>query len=387
MKTLFLALSLSLGAPLSAQISFTDTTWEQLLLLAKESGKPIFADAYTQWCSPCKWMAAHIFTREDVGQFFNEHFINTKLDMEHGEGILFARAYEADRYPTYLFIDPNGELLHRGLGRMNALEFLELGAAALDSTRQLGVLKRKYEAGDHEPSLLKHYALSLQAAMYGQPESIALAYLHSQPDWATPENLAFITRLCPGQMEHSIYRFLQNNRLKAYQHVAPMEVDEPLKAGIRAKLAAEKITRPDSILMHFQSVFPDKGEQYAMEYELQQLRRSRGPAERQRYLELALAFDAKYHITNPALLNAMGWTFLTFTKEKTLLEKAREWGERALNINDDFAANNLLAALCLQLEDKGAGIAHAEKAIELAEKIGLDSAITESILEDLRKLE
>lgn len=387
MKTIFLAIALILCGPLSAQITFTDTTWEQLLLLAKASDKPIFVDAFTQWCSPCKWMAAHIFTREDVGQFFNEQFINTKLDMEHGEGILFARAYEAGRYPTFLFIDQDGDLLHRGLGRMNALEFLELGAAAIDSTRQLGVLQRKYEAGDRSPALLKNFALSLQSAMYGQPEAIALEYLQSQPDWASPENLAFITRLCPGQMEHPIYQFLQNNRQKAFQFVGPEKVDEALKAGIRAKLAAEGITRPDSILMCFLAVFPDKGEQYATEYELQQLRRSRGPAERQRYLELALSFDRQYHITDPALLNAMGWTFLTFTKEKPLLEKAREWGQRALNIQDDFAAQNLLAALCLQLEDKAAGIAHAEKAIGMAEKIGLDAAITHNILEDLRKLE
>ncbi len=387
MKTLFLTLALGLCVPLSAQITFTDTTWEQLLLLAKASDKPIFVDAYTQWCSPCKWMAAHIFTREDVGLFFNEQFINTKLDMEHGEGILFARAYDVDRFPTFLFIQPEGDLLHRGLGRMNALEFLELGAAAIDSTRQLGVLQRKYEAGDRSPTLLKNFALSLQTAMYGQPEAIALEYLQNQPDWGTPENLAFITQICPGQIEHPIYQFLQNNRKQAYQYVDSDKVDEALKAGIRAKLASAGITRPDSILMFFQAAFPDKGEQYATEYELQQLRRSRDPAGRQRYLELALSFDRQYHITDPALLNAMGWTFLTFTKEKPLLEKAREWGQRTLNIQDDFAANNLLAALCLQLEDKGAGIAHAEKAIGMAEKIGLDAAITHSILEDLRKLE
>ena len=385
MKTIPLLLGLCLSCTLPAQISFTDASWENLLAQAKAQDKPIFVDAYTQWCSPCKWMAAHIFTREDVGHFFNENFINAKLDMEHGEGILFARAYEAGRYPTYLFISPEGDMLHRGLGRMSALDFLALAAAALDSTRQIGVLQQKYDAGGRSPSLLKNYALSLQAAQYGQPEAIAMEYLQSQPDWATADNLAFLTQLCPGQMEHPVYQFLEKNRQEAYQHVAPAKVDEALKAGIRAKLYAEKINQPDSILMLFQSVFPDKGEQYAIEYELQQLRRSQDPE--QRHIELARAFDNQYHITDPALLNTMGWTFLTFTKEIPQLEKAREWGERAQEISDDFAAHNLLAALCLQLGDKNTGIAHAEKAIKMAEDIGLDTAITLSILEDLRKLE
>ncbi|MCB0562753.1 MAG: thioredoxin family protein [Phaeodactylibacter sp.] len=49
-----------------SQLAILDTAWKATLQMARESGKPIFADACTQWCGPCKWMAAHTFTREGV---------------------------------------------------------------------------------------------------------------------------------------------------------------------------------------------------------------------------------------------------------------------------------------------------------------------------------
>jgi uncharacterized protein YyaL (SSP411 family) len=49
--------------------------------------KPIFVDCYTSWCAPCKKMEQTVFVNDTVYKFYNEHFINFKVDMEKGEGV------------------------------------------------------------------------------------------------------------------------------------------------------------------------------------------------------------------------------------------------------------------------------------------------------------
>ena len=90
----------------SAQgIVFFDGTWEQALEKAREEEKPIFVDAYTTWCGPCKMMTQRTFPDPQVGDLFNANFISVKIDMEQEAGLAFQRQYPVRAYPTLLFID------------------------------------------------------------------------------------------------------------------------------------------------------------------------------------------------------------------------------------------------------------------------------------------
>ena len=387
MRILALITILFYNTLIYSQMAVLDTTWEAALQMARESGKPIFVDAYTQWCGPCKWMAAHTFTREDVGGFYNQHFINVKMDMEHGEGLLFARAYDVSRYPTFLFIDAEGEMLHRGLGRMSAQQFLELGAAALDSTRQLGTLERAYEAGNRSSQTMRAYARALHQAGCGSPATIALEYLEQQEDWATSENLQLIAELAPPDIHHPMFQFLAQNRRLAYQQVDPALVDQTLKAGIGVQISREGISAEDEVTAAFREVWPAQGRQYAIEYQLKQLRQSKEEEDRQRYIALALELDENYSIENSRQLQAMAWTFTVFSKEQSHLLQARKWAEQALKIDDSCASHTLMAAICLRLKEKGYGIHCAERAIELGKKEGVDIRMPEGLLRDLQGLE
>ena len=109
----------------SAQISFFNGTWEEALKQGEKKKKIVFVDAFTDWCGPCKMMAAQTFTNTDVGEFFNNNFINVQLDMEKGEGPAFAKTYRINAYPTLLFINPNDkEIVHKVLGFRNGDQFV-----------------------------------------------------------------------------------------------------------------------------------------------------------------------------------------------------------------------------------------------------------------------
>ena len=112
-------------------IEFFKGTWAQALEKAKQENKPVFVDAYTVWCGPCKYMAANVFTVDSVGEYYNKNFINYKFDMEKGEGPDFASKYRVTAYPTLLYLTSDGKVLHRVMGAKQPEGFLNEGRKAI----------------------------------------------------------------------------------------------------------------------------------------------------------------------------------------------------------------------------------------------------------------
>jgi len=98
--------------------------------LAKKENKLIFLDVYATWCGPCKKLKSKTFSDKEVGDFYNQTFINVALDGEKGEGLELARKYGVRGYPTLLFIDANGKVVSGTSGYHNPSEFIALGKAS-----------------------------------------------------------------------------------------------------------------------------------------------------------------------------------------------------------------------------------------------------------------
>lgn len=113
-------------------IEFQNLKFEEALKEAKSSNKLIFLDAYASWCGPCKWMEANTFKDEEVGAYFNENFINLKIDMEKGEGPALAQRFKVTAYPTMFFINNKGEVVTKILGAKKANQFLEAAKGVLN---------------------------------------------------------------------------------------------------------------------------------------------------------------------------------------------------------------------------------------------------------------
>jgi thiol-disulfide isomerase/thioredoxin len=163
-------------------IKFFEGTWAESLAEAKANNKLIFVDAYASWCGPCKRMAATVFTQKKVGDYFNERFLNFKIDMEKGEGPAFGRKYPVRAFPTLLFIDYDGTLVHRQVGAQGAGSLLALGQQALAMVDRSGPLAEKYGNGDRSPALVYQYIAALNQAGKSSLR-IANDFLRSEPDW------------------------------------------------------------------------------------------------------------------------------------------------------------------------------------------------------------
>lgn len=113
-------------------IKFRKGGLEKAKKMAAEEGKLIFIDAYTNWCGPCKKMAATTFKDAEVGEFFNENFINIKIEMEKdADGPSTARRYNVRAYPTLLIIDEEGNLVKQTIGFQNKSRLMSFAGGAL----------------------------------------------------------------------------------------------------------------------------------------------------------------------------------------------------------------------------------------------------------------
>lgn len=117
--------------PAAKKISFINGKWKDVAALAKKNGKYIFVDTYTAWCTPCRQLKAVTFKDPEAAAFFNENFINYTVDMEKGEGIALAEEWDITEYPTLLFFTPEGKMVMKQAGYVNAMQLIESGRQAL----------------------------------------------------------------------------------------------------------------------------------------------------------------------------------------------------------------------------------------------------------------
>ena len=176
----------------SAQgIQFYHGEWKDALAEAKKQDKLLFVDAYAQWCGPCKRMAKEVFTQGKVGDFFNDKFVNLKLDMETPDGRSFGQNYPVSAYPTLLFLNGEGEIVKKITGGKQADDLIGLGHLAIKSYDRSDDYAVKYEEGDRSYDLMVAYVSELNKV--GKPSlKISNDYINSNPDITAAQKAKFL---------------------------------------------------------------------------------------------------------------------------------------------------------------------------------------------------
>ena len=172
-------------------IEFFKGDYEEAFELAQKTGKLVFVDAYAVWCGPCKQMAATTFKDAKVGDFFNEQFINMKIDMEKGQGLRFRQKYPVSAYPTLMFIDGDGDIVHKAKGAKKVDDIIQLAELAMRKDDRSGSYAKKYEAGNRDYDLVLDYITALNKV--GKPSlKISNDYLRSNPNISDEQKAAFL---------------------------------------------------------------------------------------------------------------------------------------------------------------------------------------------------
>jgi len=347
---------------------------------AKAEKKIVFIDAFTTWCGPCKMMDRDVFTDKEVGQFYNKHFINAKIDMEKGEGPTIAQRYKVRGYPSFLFIDTNGEIVHRGIGYIKPDAFLALGQTAIgdNSIKALGA---QYESRKEDPAYLQQYATTL--VKLGETEratKVVDAYLAVKNDWNDDETMSLVIS-SPGALGGNKMNFIIAN---ADKYISLVGSAEFINTTQRKFLLSQmqklgKRTLPSKSEMS--GLYEEHGgslkDRLMMHYDL-------FAAEQRRDQEAHAAAAIKYYDAYPSNdsneLNSLAWRFYENVKDKAQLKKAIIWAQRSVELSKGYANLDTLAWLYYKTGQKEMAKETAKEAIAIAKATGQKYSETAKIL-------
>lgn len=388
-KTILLCLLCVSSLILIAQnsgITFEKGDWQTTLEKAKTENKLIFLDAYASWCGPCKKMAKDIFPLENVAAFYNENFINVKMDMEKGEGPALAEKYGLQAYPTLYFIDGNGEVMHKALGYHDADELVALGTAAMDNENNLGAYNRRYTAGgERSPEFLKKYSEVLSEAVDKKASDIAAEYLATQEDWSTSENAMYIVKMAGDDPNSDLFKYMAKNRDNLMPHVDTDMMDRKLKFGTMRHIRDAELNEEDT-KAYYKNVFKADGDQFYQEYLLRKYSRMEDDDMTKKYFATARSYFSSYDIKDWQILNRVAWSVFENSDDKSILKNAVEWTRTSIAINENYANMDTLAALWYKLGNKKQALETANRAIELAKDSEYDYSATVKLLEQIKAL-
>ena len=163
-------------AEVETGIRFFEGSWNEALAESKKTGKPIFMDCYTVWCVPCKRLAQEVFTKPEVGEYFNSRFINVKMDMGTAQGKELNKRYKVTGYPTLLFLDEDGNMSHRIVGAPDGKILLREAVRAIEGNGYTS-MNKMYAEGNRQPGFIQEYMEVLDVAGEGKKSAdICLDY-------------------------------------------------------------------------------------------------------------------------------------------------------------------------------------------------------------------
>lgn len=135
---------------------------EEALELARKENKRVFLDCYTTWCGICIGMSKNVFTQKKVGDYFNENFINVKMDMEKGEGPKWNKRFEIKGYPTFVILNLDGSVRDKTLGADNAEGIIRRAKNSFEDEKSLETYQIRYEQGERDRAFLYQYLQMIQ---------------------------------------------------------------------------------------------------------------------------------------------------------------------------------------------------------------------------------
>lgn len=361
-------------------INFENAPWAEILQKAAAENKIIFVNAYTDWCGPCKAMSKKVFTRQEVADYYNRNFINVKMNMEKGEGTQLANKYNVIAYPTLLFIDKGGAIVHRAVGYHDTDNFLELGATASTPGLRLSGLEERYTFGDRSPKFLYDYTFARAETGDGSHGAIAQEYLATQDDWSTEKNLTFLFRFTDGT-EGEMFDYLLANKNKFVGLFGETPVARKLQYLIASSV---RDTKEDSALQQverlYKKVYPQRAAEMTSEYAMMYYLRA---DDIEKYTETAKKHFDKYGMNDWESLNETAWNFYEVAEVKKDLKQAIKWAQRSVELNSNYYNNDTLAALYFKAGKKKKAIRAAQEAINIAKRTGEDYSATVKMLEEM----
>ncbi len=382
MNKLFLTLSISLFSIVSTMaqgIDFFQGTWAEALEKSKEDGKPIFVDAYAVWCGPCKRMAREVFTKKEVGDFYNANFINLKIDMEKEENMAFRQKYPVSAFPTLFYIKSDGEVIRKVKGAQKVEGFLQLGKSILSKIDYSADYVKEYEKGNRDPEFIYKYIQSLNKSNKSSIK-VANLYLKKQENLSSDINQKIIFE-ATSEADSKLFDQLIANRKSIEKLVGKEAVDAQIEKACKATvLKAIEYEFPellDEANDKMKAHLPKQAARFAL---LAQLDFCIAMGDAKKYAKCCSEYVKKEAKNDDQELHKLAQQMESnFSKNPSIMKQAEKIAKKALDKNNEILDYHLTYASILSYNGK------KSQALKIA-KSSAEMATDRSSMQRIQKL-
>jgi len=370
-------------------IHFQDLPFKDLIAKAKKENKIVFIDAYTSWCGPCKMMEKNIFTKKSVGDYYNSNFVNARFDMEKGEGREIATKYGVRSYPTYLFLNGDGELVSQNFGYMEESLFISMAQDINSPNNKKGSLKERFANGEKDPEFLINIMKLNSSSDFNFAKNASERYFENKKktEEFTKDDVGLLLYFLKSTEDKNYKTFTERKTeiIKFLPEQTYKEFDNQLKL---AKVVEQSIDQNNKKINdeYFMKIAEPLVGKHDAEVKLNQTKLSyyEQNANFPEYEKAALAYYKNSEAFEPNELLKAAWVFAEHVKTPASLKKAAEWAEKSVMRGETSENTYILAKLYFLTGNKEMAKTYAEMSKNIATQTQKDSTLADDLLKQIK---
>lgn len=393
-------------------IVFSQLEYGEIFEIAKQEQKNVFLYFHFDGCGACRKMERTAFNDKAVADYYNENFISYEINTRKGEGIDINKIYEVQMHPSFLYLDTEGNILHKVIGVFSPEDFVLQARNAMNPETTLKAFKEKYEGGNREPDFLLEYCYKMRDA-YELDSLLINEYLESQSFEAQyqVQNIKFIYEFAIRQFDITMpygskaFQFLLDNKEQFYEHFEPEQVDTRIVWVLNRTVYEAIEIQDEELFKETIKLLADYEKEGLYVFKEMDGRQTGMITTEHLVLSSTMAFyeksgdKGKFNKTlqeyidkiwdDSGALNTIAWNYFENVEEKDRLEKAKNWIIRSIELRSNYNNADTYAALLYKLEDYEAALKQAEKAMEIAKEEERDfketAVLKEKIMEKMKE--
>lgn len=390
MQKLLSLFLLTISALLFSQesIDFQNLSFKEILAKAKSEKKLVFIDAYAVWCGPCKMMEKNIFPLPAVKDYYNANFINARFDMEKGEGRDLAVKYGIRSYPSFLFLNGDGEVVMKNLGYMGENDFLTIAKEANNPKFRTASNKDLFDKGEKDPDFLLNMMRLYVDSDYELAKKVSERYFDvKKAEPLTKDDLGLLLYFVKSTADPN-YKIFVAKKPEIIQLMSE-DVYNQFDANIKiSKILENALDQRTGIInddYFYKNAVPLIGQKDA-ETAINRMKVLFYPTVNNftGYEKAALAYYKDSEAFDAEELLKAAWIFSEHVSTPASLKKAEEWAEKSVMKTETAENTYILAKLYSKTGKKENAKMYAVIAQNLAAVQGKDASLVTQLLETLK---
>ncbi len=168
---IWLAVALACGSVLADD----EIRWQTDLMTAKRASAqfkvPLLVHFYGDNCLPCEMLEQRVYSQKDAIETLNRYFICAKINATRNPAL--AAQYNVHRWPTDVFLAPDGSLLHQDVSKQDVNSYLGVLHSVAVMNRDRNVTLAGAQNPNASPSTQPAYAENNTSASPSTAEQLA----------------------------------------------------------------------------------------------------------------------------------------------------------------------------------------------------------------------